>query len=429
MKKILLVIQREYLTRVRKPSFWILSIVVPLLIATLYALPIILTSHQQQHAYVMVVDETGIFAPSFRSTADITYLPAGSLDYAQNRLETSDSIAAILHIPAREVSIPTDAFLYYQGEEPNQYVQSDINNQLQTLLRNNILLDVHGITAEEYHSLITTTVRLHVRDLTDGHDGFIEVKIILALVLSMLIFMAVLMFGAQVMRGVMEEKQSRIVEVLICSVSPFQLMMGKIIGHGLVGLTQFTLWICLSAAAMIGIRSANSQLFDQAEQQIHTTSIATKGTEATTQMESLISQDNVSQLIQGLASIDFGVILTLFVFYFVIGYLLYATLFAAIGSITDTDTDTQQYSLPITIPLLIPIVLLPTLIEAPSGALAVWLSIIPFTSPIAMMFRIPFGVPIWHVLVSMALLLITFPVITVIAARIYKKNILRHKNK
>ncbi|MBR1792223.1 MAG: ABC transporter permease [Bacteroidales bacterium] len=429
MKKILLVIQREYLTRVRKPSFWILTIVVPLLLALVYAIPIFLAAHSIEHANVMVADESGVFMDRFQSNDDVTYLPAGGLDYAQRQLREVDSIDAVLYIPARFNTIPTDAFLYYRSDKPTTQVQKDVDNQLQVILRDKILLDVHNISSDDYALITSTTIRLHSLDLETGRDGFLEVKILLAAILAFIIFMAVMMFGSQVMRGVAEEKSSRIVEVIICSVRPFQLMMGKVTGIGLVGLTQFLLWLFLSAIAVVGIQTANSDLFAQAQQQINITEVATKGADAAAQMASLQNQGVASELMQGLASINFSAIIFSFVFYFLFGYLLYASLFAAVGSLVDNDTSDQQFTLPLTIPLMLPILLLPAMMKAPAGALSVWLSIIPFTSPIAMMFRIPFGVPFWQLALSMVLLLLTFPLCTWIASRIYKSAILLYSRK
>lgn len=429
MKKILLVIQREYATRVRKLSFWILTILVPLLLAGVYAIPIFLATNSIEHVNVMVVDDSGVFSGQFVSSHDITYIDAANLTYAERQLKEQDTIDAVLYIPARTTTIPTDAFLYYRSDKPTTQVQSDVDNQLQTLLRDNILLDVHNISAEDYAMITKTRITLHQLDLETGRDGFLQVKIILATVLTIIIFMIIFMFGSQVMRGVAEEKNSRIVEVIVCSVRPFQLMMGKVIGIGLVGLTQFALWLTLSGVAVGVLQASNSELFEQARQQINISEVATKGSEATAQMAAADQQGLASELMQGLASIDFGVILLMFLFFFIFGYLLYASLFAAIGSLVDADTDSQQFTLPVTIPLMLPMLLMPAMMNAPSGPLATWLSIIPFTSPIAMMFRIPFGVPIWQIALSMSLLLATFPLCTWIAARIYKAAILYYGNK
>lgn len=424
MKTILLVIQREYVTRVRKLSFWILTIVVPLLLAVVYAIPIILAQKPLEHANVMVVDESGIFQYQFQSTKEISYIDAGSLGYAQKQLRQVDSINAVLHIPARATTIPTDAYLYYRSDKPSTNLQHDVDKQLQNILRDNILLDVHNISQEDYALITGTSMRLHQFDLETGRDGFLEVKIILAFVLSFIIFMTIMMFGSQVMRGIAEEKTSHIVEVVLCSVRPFQLMMGKVVGIAFVGLTQFALWFLLSSMAVVGLQASNSQLFEQARQQINITQVATKGSEATAQMASIQEQGLVSELVQGLASINFSVIVMMFLFFFLFGYLLYASLFAAVGSLVDEDTDHQQFTLPVTIPLLIPMLLMPAMMNEPSGSIATWLSIIPFTSPIAMMFRIPFGVPYWQMALSMSLLLAFIPLCTWLASAIYRRAIL-----
>ena len=438
MNKILLVIQREYLTRVKKPSFWVLTIVVPILLAGVYAIPIILASRPIEHAHVLLVDDTGLFQGQFRSGRDITYHEAGSIDYARRELQQHDSLDAIVYIPARETTLPRDAYLYYRSDAPSLTVQTDAQNQLQEILRNSILLDVHGLTPEDYALLTSTHIKLRPQDIETGRDGFLQVKIVVGVLLAFLVFMAVFMFGSQVMRGVMEEKTSRIVEVIVCSVKPFQLMMGKVVGIGLVGLTQLALWVLLSGIAVVGVQASNADLFQQAT--AHQTEIASKGTEATTQYEAEQARaaeyeagqgidNSVKELIEGLTGINFAMLIVLFVFYFVFGYLLYASLFAAAGSLVDNETDSQQFTLPMTVPLILTLLLMPAMVGQPSGSLSVWLSIIPFTSPVAMLMRIPFGVPVWQVAVSMLLLLITFPLCIWAAAKVYRSAILRYGQK
>ena len=428
MRKILLVISREYLSRVKKPSFWILTIVVPILLALLYAIPIYLATKPLEKATVLVVDETTLFSRSFESGDNVVYCDAGSLEYAKQRLQEDPDVSAIVHIPARETTIPGDAFLYYRSDAPSTVVQSDVDRQLQNILRNNILLDVHNISADDYDMITNTRIKLHTKDLETGRDAFIEVKVALGAVLAMLVFLAIFMFGSQVMRGVMEEKTSRIVEVIVCSVRPFQLMMGKVVGVALVGLTQFLLWIALSGAGVGIVQWVNKDIFHQVEAQ-RVTEIATKGEDAVAQMQAAQQMEAVPELIEGLASINFGLIVMVFVIYFIFGYLLYASLFAACGALTDNDTDSQQFTLPLTVPLLVAFLCLPALINEPSGVLATWLSIIPFTSPVAMLFRIPFGVPLWQVWLSVGLLIASFPLCTWAAARIYRSAILRYGQK
>ena len=440
MNKILLVIQREYLTRVKKPSFWILTLVVPILLAGVYAIPIILASRPLEHANVLVVDDSGLFQGQFRSGRDITYHEAGSIDYARRQLEQTDTLDAIVYIPARETTLPRDAYLYYRTDAPSMTVQGDVNSQLQEILRNRILLDVHGLTPDDYTMLTSTHIKLRTQDIETGRDSFLQVKIALGVILAMLVFIAVFMFGSQVMRGVMEEKTSRIVEVIVCSVKPFQLMMGKVVGIGLVGLTQFALWVILSAVAVMGVQLTHADLFEQVSQRGNRTEIATKGDEATSQYQTAQYEaaqyeagkgidNSLQDLIQGLTDINYGLIILLFIFYFVFGYLLYASLFAAAGSLVDNDTDSQQFTLPLTVPLLLAMLLLPAMINEPSGNISTWLSLIPFTSPVAMLLRIPFGVPVWQVVLSMLLLLATFPLCIWAAAKIYRSAILRYGQK
>lgn len=440
MNKILLVIQREYLTRVKKPSFWILTLVVPILLAGVYAIPIILAARPLEHANVLVVDDSGLFQGQFRSGRDITYHEAGSIDYARRQLEQTDTLDAIVYIPARETTLPRDAYLYYRTDAPSMTVQGDVNSQLQEILRNRILLDVHGLTPDDYTMLTSTHIKLRTQDIETGRDSFLQVKIALGIILAMLVFIAVFMFGSQVMRGVMEEKTSRIVEVIVCSVKPFQLMMGKVVGIGLVGLTQFALWVILSAVAVMGVQLTHADLFEQVAQRNSRTEIASKGSEATTQYQAAQYQaeqyeagkgidNSLQDLIQGLTDINYGLIILLFIFYFVFGYLLYASLFAAAGSLVDNDTDSQQFTLPLTVPLLLAMLLLPAMINEPSGNISTWLSLIPFTSPVAMLLRIPFGVPLWQVGLSMLLILATFPLCIWAAAKIYRSAILRYGQK
>ena len=440
MNKILLVIQREYLTRVKKPSFWILTLVVPILLAGVYAIPIILASRPLEHAHVLVVDDSGLFQGQFRSGRDITYHEAGSIDYARRQLEQTDTLDAIVYIPARETTLPRDAYLYYRTDAPSMTVQGDVNSQLQEILRNRILMDVHGLTPDDYTMLTSTHIKLRTQDIETGRDSFLQIKIAIGIILSMLVFIAVFMFGSQVMRGVMEEKTSRIVEVIVCSVKPFQLMMGKVVGIGLVGLTQFALWVLLSAVAVTGVQLTNADIFEQAARNSSRTEIASKGTEATSQYQTAQYEAaqyeagegidrSLQDLIQGLTDINYPLLILLVIFYFVFGYLLYASLFAAAGSLVDNETDSQQFTLPLTVPLILSMMLLPAMINEPSGNISTWLSLIPFTSPVAMLFRIPFGVPVWQVVLSMLLLLVTFPLCIWAAAKIYRSAILRYGQK
>lgn len=437
MNKILLVIQREYITRVRKKSFWILTILVPLLMAALYAIPIYLSVKPLEKSLVLVADESGVFGGfdredslrsdcRFSSSDNVTYRYAANLDYALRQMNGDEPVDAVLYVRCRaSEALPTDACLYYKSDLPPSHVRYDVDKQLQRILRNR-LLRAHGISDDEYALISNTKINLRTEDLETGREAFLDVKTGLGFVLALLIYLVIFMFGSQVMRGVVEEKTNRIVEVIVCSVRPFQLMMGKVTGIALVGLTQFLLWVLLTSVALAGIQMSNSELFRQATQKHEITELATKGGEAALQMDQATQFADVPQIVEGLSSINFSVIVGSFLFFFVFGYLLYATLFAAAGAMCDNDTDTQLFSLPITIPLLLTLLLMPAMINAPSGTLSQILSIVPFTSPVAMMLRIPFGVPLSQLYWSMALLVFTFPLCTWLASRIYRGSILRY---
>ena len=437
MSKIWLVIQREYFTRVRKTSFWVLTIIVPILFAALYAIPIYTATRPAQHSVVMVTDESGVFGgldlndtlrtdSHFASSDNIHYRYAATLDYARRQLDTCDDVCAILYVRSRASdALPTDACLYYKSDLPPQQVRTDVDRQLQRILRNR-LLQAHGISDDEYALITNTKINLRTEDLETGRAAFLEVKTALGLILAMLIYFVIFMFGSQVMRGVVEEKANRIVEVIICSVRPFQLMMGKVVGIAMVGLTQLLLWVVLTGVALVGIQASNSELFQLATQKHEITELATKGSDAAVQMQQADQMADVPQMVEGITSIDFGTILPAFLLYFVFGYLLYATLFAAAGALSDNDTDTQLFSLPLTVPLILTLLMLPALLNEPSGTLAVVLSLIPFTSPVAMMLRLPFGIPMAQLYWSLALLVISIPLCTWLAARIYRRSILRY---
>ena len=428
MNKILLVIQREYLTRVKKKSFWILTILVPILLVALYAIPIYLSLNTLEVTNVAVVDETSMYG-DFKSNDDVNYYYFEDTTAAKKALY-SDSIDAFVYVPkTMSGKLPTDVSVYYYKDAPSASAKSDIEEQLQGMLRNSILVNVYEMTPEDYELITNTSVHMLVEDLETGEKDFVEIKMMIGLILSLLIYMSIFMFGSQVMRGVMEEKTNRIVEVMVSSLRPFQLMMGKVIGVALVGLTQFALWIVLSGGLITAFTMANADKFAGAQTE-QITSIATKGQEAVDQTAVAMPELSASQeMIQGLMNIQFGTIILSFLIFFVLGYFLYATLFAAVGSITESDTDNSQFVLPLTVPLLLSIILMPSIVNAPNGSLALWLSMIPFTSPVAMMVRLPFGIPVWQVVLSIGILVVTFLIALWVAAKIYRTGILLYGKK
>lgn len=427
MNKIVLIIQREYLSRVKKKSFLLVTFLVPLMIIGLYALMIVLTknSFENNHSTIHVVDQNGLFAPKLENTSQITYMVADSdVDKEKEKLSQSDSKRHYLLIIPQELS-DKNTIEMISSDKSGLNMQGSIERQLEQILRNH-QLEESGIDVNTLES-IQPQFNIVTKELTvDGvkdSNAFAAVGISMAL--AVIIYITLFVYGSQVMRGIIEEKNNRIVEVIISSVKPFQLMMGKIIGIGLVGLTQFLLWIILSSALM----TVASSLFMDPEA-ITETMAATTGQQGAIQQASKYQEGIAGDIMGALDTINLAEIAILFVVYFLGGYLLYSALFAAVGSAVDNETETQQFMFPITMPLLFAYVLsFGVLVNDPHGPLAFWLSMIPLTSPIAMLVRIPFGVPEWQILVSIILLIAGFIFTTWVAGRIYRVGILMYGKK
>jgi ABC-2 type transport system permease protein len=243
-----------------------------------------------------------------------------------------------------------------------------------------------------------------------------------------LIYIFIFFFGAQVMRGVIEEKTSRVIEVIITSVKPFQLMMGKIVGIALVGLTQFLAWIVLT----IIIYQFSMMSFGNPQEMINTDQVTMAPGMMATELQDTQQISASPAIVDAINSIDLSFyfyLLGTFIIYFIFGYLLYAALFAAIGSAVDSETDTQQFMLPVTLPLVLSIIILVQAITNPEGQLVFWFSMIPFTSPVVMMARIPFNPPVAEIILSMGILVLTFLAMTWLAGKIYRTGILMYGKK
>jgi len=403
MNKVLLIIQREYLTRVRKKSFIIMIFVVPLLILAMGAVVgmIAKSSNQLTNLQVVnVVDNTGVFAKKLHDVPNIKFTITNLDINTAKALSKKEENISTLYIPA---GYPQKGAIqiFAKKKSPIQ-LTDEIQKQMNDIDFNNKMIQ-HHIDTAVIHSIKKTDVSVNAVEITDkgDKDANIGPNIAVSIACAIFIYLALFIYGGQVMRGVIEEKTSRIIEVVISSVKPFQLMLGKIIGVGLVGLTQFSAWIILS---------------------IISSKIA--GHVFNTPQSPMVSAMAVIQ------TIPFGYILGCFLFYFLTGYLLYSALFAAVGSAVDSETETQQFMFPITMPLLFTYILsVSVLFRAPDSALAVWLSIIPFTAPVAMMVRLPFDPPGWQLALSMCLMVVGFLFTTYVAARIYRVGILMYGKK
>ncbi|MBO7101539.1 MAG: ABC transporter permease [Bacteroidales bacterium] len=420
MKKLLLILCREYRMRLRRPSFWVLTLLVPVVLAVLYALPVLAAQKSARQATVLVVDQTGLFEGALVSNDEVHFHAIPSLEYARREAGKND---LILFIPMRETTIPRDAFLYYRGGSPSVALQSTVDGQLQTLLRNAILEDVYQVEPSVYHSVESTNIKLHTQDAGSGKESFARVKTVVAVVLALLMVLALVLFGVQVMRSVQEEKQNRVAEVLASSVRPLQLLVGKVAGVALVAVTQLVLWIALTALAVSGVQASAPDLFEQARLQQQQHSLATKGVEATVQYDTPVQL--VDETVRGLTAIQVPLVAAMFLLFFLLGYLLYGSLLAALAARLDSDADALQWVLLMALPLFAVLILTPLLLRNPAGALGTWLSLVPFTAPAAVMLRLPFGLPTWQVLVSVLMLLVIFTAAALLAARTYRRHLVR----
>lgn len=427
MNKILLIIQREYLSRVKKKSFIIMAILGPVLFGGIFAMSIWLSVRDSETRTVKVIDESGLFADKFKNTGSITFVPVDiELEEAKKNLRNDDAYG-FLYIPDIDVNNPF-GIAFFSVNNPGLDVIKTIERMLKTEIEE-IKLSNSGLDRATIESL-KTSVSIATINLTETGEkkGNTELYSVVGYLASFFIYLFVFLYGAQVMRGVMEEKTNRIVEVIISSVKPFELMMGKILGIALVALTQFAIWITLTllittaAGILMGGQDMSPEQVE-AMQQNMPMGPGAGGSQQAMQMAS------DSDMMAMLGSVNFPLVIGCFIFYFIGGYLLYAALFATVGSAVESDADSQQFMLPISIPLIASIVMLGAVLKDPSGSLAFWMSIFPLTSPVVMMMRVPFGVPYLELALSMGLLIGGFIFTTYLAARVYRVAILVHGTK
>ena len=395
MNKILLIIQREYVTRVRKKSFIIMTLLVPALLAGMFAIIAYVANDKDQTMHIVnVVDNTGNFRGKFQDEKFLKFQYSDKpISVVKKELKNDNDLA--LNIPDNK----KDSVQLFAKKKTTLTLSDNIQRQMNDIASGSSLVKA-GIDTAQLHK-IKSNIVIKASELTETGEKNASIGAAYALSFAgaILIYMSIFIYGAQVMRGVIEEKTSRIIEVIVSSVKPFQLMAGKIIGVGLVGLTQFVLWIGLSTAIsyLVG--------------------------------HSVTTQNPVYSFIQNLGA-SAGYELSCFIFYWITGFLFYSSLFAAVGSAVDSETETQQFMFPITLPLLFTYILsVSYLFQAPDSVLAQWLSIIPLSAPVAMMVRIPFGVPVWQLALSMVLMIGGFVFSTYVAARIYRVGILMYGKK
>jgi ABC-2 type transport system permease protein len=418
MNKILLIIQREVLNRVQKKSFLIATILIPLIFPAIMAVLVYVAIQQKKNATkqtIYYVDESGYFTPD---TSKFVFKRFnGALADAKRAFQETESYG-LLYVPRLELSHPRGISLYTKvNPSPNEI--GDLENMLENRLRE-LKMQKFNIDQKVLDSLKTNISIQNVNLSDGGQEKTSDSKVLfgVGMACGILMYVFIFIYGAQIMQGVIEEKTSKVVEVIVSSVKPFQLMMGKIVGLASVGLLQFLIWIVLITTlssvvlALFGLEMPQQQMMNEMSQQ------------------NPAMQNQGFEFLKIIGQIPFGYMIFNFLFYFLGGYLLYGALFAAVGSAVDSPAEAQQFMFPITIPLLISYFGLFTFIlEDPHGPISFWLSIIPFTSPIAMMGRIAFGVPGWQLALSMVFLIGGFMFTTWVAARIYRVGILMHGTK
>lgn len=427
MNKILLIIQREFLNRVQKKSFLLTTILVPLIFPAIMGILIYIVVKQSQVTNVktvQVLDESHRF--TLKDTKTFKFIAiTSSLEIAKLAYDSSDDFG-LVYIPPFELSDPK-GFTMLSKDNPTMEQMGDLEQYFADQVRN-MKLAQYNVDQATLDALRTRIeIRQVTKDVTTGEEksGSSGLRYGVGFVLGILIYMFVLIYGIQIMQGVIDEKTSKVVEVIVSSVKPFQLMLGKIIGIASVGLLQFTIWIVLSfgvtssVLTYFGLNSPREQMMEQVSKQV-------EQPDDTAATENKVSQnEDLQEFLLNWSQLPFGTIAAVFVFYFLGGYLLYGSLFAAVGSAVDSIQDAQQFQFPITLPLLIGYMsLFIIVLRDPNSSASFWLSIIPLTSPVAMVGRIASGVPTWELLLSMALLIGGFLLTTWIAGRIYRVGIL-----
>jgi ABC-2 type transport system permease protein len=431
MKKIFLIIQREYLTRVKKKSFIIMTILGPLLMAGIMIVPIWLSMQKQEKLNIEVIDDSFLFRGLIPEKDFISFnYPPISLSEAQEGLYSTEN-DAILYIPHNILEGGNAIKLFYKkqvGVAAEEYINTSISKMMYDVILAKNKVDINIIkNAEDKSKFNVITEKLEETGKSKKTNTGLYMAIGLAA--GILIYIFIFLYGVQVMRGVMEEKTNRIVEVILSSVKPFELMMGKIVGVALVGLTQFLLWVILTTT-LYSIGNATI-LKDMDIKQVQQKEEVLKVGEnlSVAEMQKINKSTIVMELWDDFKSVDILTITLCFLFYFLAGYLMYSALFAAVGSAVDNEADTQQFMMPITIPLILSFIVAQTVIQNPESTMAFWFSIVPLTSPIIMMVRLPFGVPAWELALSMFLLVLGFVLTTWLAAKIYRTGILMYGKK
>lgn len=442
MNKISIIIKREYITRVRKKSFIIMTLLAPVLLGGLILFQVLtITSKDKNFKKIAVIeDNSDLFKNSIPNTKDAEFVYLENIKVEDlKKTFTQSGYYGILYISPEIIHTPNAVELISKNQPPIGLLDH-ISNSLEKEIERQKLLAYKIENLDEIMKNVKTNVSIQTIKIDDSgkvKETSTGIAMALAYLGGFLMYMLVFIFGAQVMRGVIEEKTSRVVEVIISSVRPLQLMMGKIIGIALVGLTQFMIWVLLTLAIATFIKTSIAQkgsiqeLTQKVPQNVMSSNTPQVSASVETKNISSRFSPEFTKIFSTALNQPWGLIIFCFIFYFVTGYLLYASVFAAIGSAVDNETETQQFMLPVTIPIILALFVAMGTMQNPESSLSFWFSMIPLTSPIVMMARIPFMSQgdYWQIALSMVLLVVTFIAFVWMAAKIYRTGILMYGKK
>ena len=424
MNKLKLIIKREYFAKVRNRTFIVMTFLSPLLMIGMIALVAFLTkSSIEKSTTVAYVDQSGLFSEQdFNDNKTIKFENLTDVDIEEAKIIVNESShEGLLFIPKKDsIDQIANQIQFFSQESPGMVTISEIESIVERKLQSEKMQQL-DIDLKKFESArVKVDINLINFSGEKSSKMMNGIKIGLGMGAGYIIMMFIIIYGAMVMRSVIEEKTSRIIEVIISSVKPFELMMGKILGTAAAGLTQFFIWVIL----MFIIFMISSFVFG------FDVSANMNTSQMTAEQLEILAQNDTQFILTEILNLPFLSMFFYFILYFLLGYLLYSSIYAAIGAAVDNETDTQQFMLPVMMPLMIGVYVgFATVINDPHGVVATTFSMIPFTSPIVMLMRIPFGVPWWQIAISLFLLLITFLIVVWIAAKIYRVGILMYGKK
>ena len=407
MKNIILIAKREFFTQVKKKSFIILTLLTPLLIIVFGGVVSLMFQANETQMQISVIDKSGLFKDKLKSDQNIRYIFSSEETEKSliKTLETTEEMNGVMIIPKKEIHELENSIEIMTNKNLSNEARKNIAGNISEIIKAE-KINALGISTAQIEDL-NKGVNLHVVNILEKEkkqDSFlVGVKSGLSIFLMYCVFTFIMMYGIRVMRSVLEEKNNRVVEILISSVKPFELMMGKILGVTGVALVQFGVWVVMIFASVMTLGSSNVGMVSGVAE--------------------------VQMVLSALSQINYGLILFVFVIYFLLGYLFYSAMYAAIGSAVDNETETQQFTLFAILPMMLGFYGSITIMNNPDGPMSFWLSMIPFTSPIAMLARIPFDVPVWELVLSIGILLVSTLGMVFIASKIYRVGILMYGNK